>query len=71
MSQVFDTLPDYVFWDIKKPLGKDTPVIQNKYNGFRQYPFCSIFDHINYEEYLDRRNKRENISDAVSHHKPY
>lgn len=36
-SKILETIPDWVFWDIKKPIGVEEQFIQNPYNPFRKY----------------------------------
>ena len=43
----------------------------NPYNPFRKYPYSSFFDLREYEEYMDRRTKKNNLKDAVSIHRRY
>jgi len=66
-----ETIPDHVFWDIKKPLIKEDTKLTNPYNPFRKYPFSSFFELRDYEEYMDRRKKKDNLADGVSLHKRY
>ncbi len=68
---IFETLPDHVFWDIKKPLGKDQINVKNNFNPFRQHPFTSFFDYTSWEEYSDMRLKKENVKDATSKYRLY
>lgn len=70
-QKIFETIPDHVFWDIKKPLTKEPDAHKNPYNPFRQYPFNSFFDLRDYEEYNERRHKKQNIRDAVSLYRRY
>ncbi len=68
---ILETIPDYVFWDIKKPKIKEEERVMNPYNPFRRYPNESFFDIRENEEYNDRRNKKENLKDAVSTYRKY
>jgi hypothetical protein len=43
----------------------------NPYNPFRKYPYSSFFDIREFEEYNDRRRKKENLVDACSIHRRY
>jgi hypothetical protein len=54
-DKIFDTLPDHVFWDIKKPRNVDKEIPVNPYNPFREYPFRDFFEFRDYEEYNDRK----------------
>lgn len=70
-EKIFDTIPAHYFWDIKTPRQKPVSLIKNPYNPFRQYPFESFFDHRSYEEYMDRREKKENLRDGLSLYRRY
>jgi hypothetical protein len=43
----------------------------NPYNSFRKYHTSSFFDAREYEEYMDRRNKKNNLRDNVSTYRRY
>lgn len=70
-QRIFETIPDHVFWDIKKPLNPDKEVAMNPYNPFRMYPNTSFFEMRDYEEYMNRRTRKENLRDAVSTYRRY
>ena len=70
-EKIFDTIPEHVFWDIKKPLGTEVDNFTNPYNPFRGVPFTSFFDRRDYEEYMDRRILKANLKDAVSTYRKY
>ncbi len=57
-EKILETIPDHVFWDIKKPLTADPQRFMNPYNSFRQYHTTSFFDAREYEEYMDRRTRK-------------
>jgi hypothetical protein len=60
-----------VFWDIKTPRHEVDQLKKNPYNPFRQVPFSSFFDHRQYEEYMDRRERKENLRDGQSLYRRY
>ena len=70
-DRIFDTIPHHAFWDIKVPVREDPQKFMNPYNSFRQYPTSSFFDAREYEEYMDRRTKKENLNDGVSTRRRY
>ena len=70
-EQIFDTIPDHHFWDIKVPLMRKEYQELNPYNPFRAEPFNSFFDHRDYEEYLERKEKQENLRNGVSLYRRY
>ena len=53
-DKIFDTLPDHVFYDIKKPLEKTPEGIWNKYNPARPHPNSNFFDMRAHEDYFMR-----------------
>lgn len=70
-DRILDTIPEHVFWDIKTPLVQDMKKHMNPYNPFREYPTQSFFDAREYEEYMSRRTKKENILDGISTRRRY
>jgi len=71
IMKIFETLPDHVFWDVKKPqMGTHQKYI-NPNNPFRQYPFDSFFDMLDNEAYNDRRNLKHNLNDATAIYRKY
>jgi hypothetical protein len=70
-QKIFSTIPDHVFWDIKKPVNSDETKITNPYNPFRKYPFESFFDLRDYEEYMNRRVEKNNLRDNISLYRRY
>lgn len=70
-EKILDTIPDHVFWDIKTPQVKDQQKFMNPYNSFRQYHISSFFDSREYEEYMDRRTRKQNLRDGISTHRRY
>ncbi len=70
-DRILDTIPDYVFWDIKTPQLPDMQRVMNPYNAFRQYHTSSFFDAREYEEYMERRTHKNNLNDGVSTRRRY
>lgn len=70
-EKIFDTIPEHVFWDIKVPQLRDPQRFMNPYNSFRKYPVASFFDHREYEEFHDRRIRKNNMTDGVSLYRRY
>lgn len=70
-EKIFETIPDHHFWDIKTPLTRKLHHINNPYNPFRPYPFSSFFELRDYEEYIDRKEKGENIKTGISLYRRY
>lgn len=70
-QKIFETIPDHVFWDIKKPLIPDQQKFMSPYNPFRKYPYSSFFDLKDYDEFTHRRSRKENLRDAISLYRRY
>jgi hypothetical protein len=70
-DKILDTIPEYVFWDIKTPTVRDPQRFMNPYNPFRQYHVSSFFDSREYEEFMDRRTRKTNQNDGVSTRRRY
>lgn len=69
--KIFETIPEHVFWDIKKPLIGEQNKIHNPYNPFRKYPYESFFDMRDNDEYMQRRTHKDNIRDNISYFRRY
>jgi len=69
--QIFETIPDNFFWDIKTPLVKREYGNPNPYNPFRKYPFESFFDFRDFDEYNERRKLQHNLRSGVSLYRRY
>lgn len=70
-EKILDTIPDHAFWDIKTPQVADPQRFMNPYNSFRKYHVSSFFDSREYEEYMDRRTKKEFLRDSISTYRRY
>ena len=70
-ERIFNTLPNYFFWDIKRPNRPDNLDYKNQYNPARKVPFDSFFDMRQQEEFFDRRQIKMNLIDSVSTHRKY
>lgn len=70
-QRIFKTLPDHVFWDIKKPLQDGLHKRDNRYNTFRGREYRDFFEMRDAEEYLDSQQHQRNINNSISKHKQY
>jgi hypothetical protein len=71
-DKIFDTLPDHVFYDIKKPLDKENESFWNEYNPARRHAHSSFFDMRRHEDYFINQNKKQdNIKNNVSYYRKY
>ena len=68
-AKIFKTLPDHVFWDIKKPRSKDLDddeMFANPYNPARADPTRDFFDARVNEQWLKDKKEQKNINPTVS-----
>lgn len=70
-QKIFRTIPEWVFWDIKRPKNNEYKMVQNNYNPFRKHHTESFFDARDYEEYMERRTHKNNLADGVSLYRRY
>jgi hypothetical protein len=70
-DRILDTIPDHAFWDIKRPLVPDQKRFINPYNPFREYHTSSFFEAREYEDFMSRHTKKNNIKDGVSTRRRY
>lgn len=70
-DKIFKTIPDHVFWDIKKPLQEDLETYSNKYNPARKAPYDDFFDMRKHEAYQRRQREKRNLTENISFHKRY
>ena len=59
-DKIFDTLPDHVFWDIKKPLQQEPEAHWNKYNHARATAGTNFFDMRNTDRYFRSQKIKDN-----------
>lgn len=69
--KILDTIPDFVFWDIKTPQIHKPFVRQNRYNGFRGREYRDFFEMRGTEEYMERFQKKYNLNTACTTHRLY
>jgi len=69
-AKIFNTIPDYVFWDIKKPLSPERTVRSNRYNPLRGAD-RDFFEMRNMEEYHVRQKNRDNLNDSTTLYSQY
>lgn len=70
-DKIFSTIPDHVFWDIKKPQVKDPVLTKNRYNPFRGREYDNFFEMREAEEYLHQQEKKDNTNPSVSMYRRY
>jgi hypothetical protein len=60
-----------VFWDIKKPIGKDELLHLNKYNPARAVYNTDFFDIRTNEKWMHERKVNEMLAPSVSYFRNY
>jgi hypothetical protein len=65
-ERIFATIPDHIFWDIKKPLQPAPLMKRNRYNPFRGKEFENFFAQRDFEGYIEEQERHENRNAAVS-----
>lgn len=70
-SKIFDTIPDHVFWDIKRPINAEKRLPMNPYNPARRVANDSFFEFRVQESWMKERREKRLIAPAVSKHRNY
>ena len=66
-QKIFDRIPDYYFWDIKKPNLPFKPFTRkNKHNPFRGREHRDFFEMRATEQYFDSQELMDNLNPSVS-----
>lgn len=72
LQAIYKTIPDYVFWDIKKPLkGNDLDVPRNRYNPARADPIDDFFEARKHEQWLVGREANRNVNTTITRYRQY
>jgi len=58
-QKIFATLPDHVFWDIKRPINAKSMIRTNRYNPFRGREYNNFFDMRASEQYMKQQKQKE------------
>ena len=71
-DKILETIPDHVFWDIKKPINQTTDIVNgNRYNPFRGREYDSFFEMRDQEDYQEKQEKKQNVNDSISMFRRY
>jgi len=70
-GKIFNTIPDFVFWDIKKPLVGENHHITNPYNPGRAHHNTDFFDMRSQEQWATDRSAMRNIHCGISTRQKY
>lgn len=70
-DKIFDTLPDHVFWDIKRPLNEDPESYWNKYNNARAPAGTNFFEMRSTERYFRSQKLHDNQHANISYYRKY
>lgn len=69
--KIYKTLPDHVFWDIKKPLVAEEVTYENPYNPGRAHYNVNFFEARKLEQWHRSRKDRKYLEAGVSHYGNY
>lgn len=69
--KILDTIPDHVFWDIKKPINKETEMKLNRYNPARKIANDDFFDFRSQDEWMKERSEKRLLKPSVSKFRNY
>jgi len=69
--KIFKTLPDYVFWDIKKPRQEELETYDNPYNSGRAHPHVNFFETRKLEDWHNIRKDKRFLDAGVSRYGNY
>lgn len=70
-QKILATIPEHVFWDIKKPQQSSPIIRKNRYNPFRGREFENFFEMRASETWMDNQSKKQNLNDSVSMYRRY
>lgn len=70
-DKILETIPEHVFFDIKKPLHEQQDVPMNKYNPARKVAGSNFFDMRKNYAYFKERDEKNMIAPSVSLHVDY
>lgn len=71
-EKILGTIPDHVFWDIKKPQNQREQIMQkNRYNPFRGKEYDNFFEMRDMEEWHDKTDKKSNVNSSISNFRKY
>jgi len=70
-DKILETIPEHVFWDIKKPLVSQENYYMNPYNPARKYPGENFFDIRTTEAWMLDRATNNKLKANVSTYKTY
>lgn len=71
IDQIYKTIPDHAFWDIKAPLTEFTSPRINQYNPCKPTTTSNFFDHRTNDEWMERYKKKRNTRDSISLFRQY
>ena len=70
-SKIFDTIPSFVFYDIKKPRIEATVYPDNPTNPSRKNPNVDFFEMRKYEQWVQNRKEQKNLVNGISDYRNY
>lgn len=70
-DQIYQTIPEHAFWDIKVPLTEFSSPRINQYNPCKPPTTFSFFEHRINDEWMERYKKKRNTRDSISLFRAY
>ena len=70
-DKILKTIPDWVFWDIKKPTEEPGQVFMNRFNPGRRVENENFFDARSWDAYLKEKHNQRKVAPTVSHYSNY
>lgn len=70
-EKIISTIPDFVFWDIKKPLTPEEDHHAHPYHPGRSVSNTDFFSMRKNEDWLHRKAQKQNVRNEISIHKRY
>lgn len=67
-DKILKTIPDFVFWDIKKPTEEPGKVFMNRYNPGRRVENENFFDARQWDAYKKEKEEQKKLAPSVSHY---
>lgn len=72
-TKIFKTLPDHVFYDIKKPMFKymEESIRYNTINPTRKHWADDFFEYRELDEWRENRYTKRDLNQSISHYRRY
>lgn len=70
-DRILKTIPDFAFWDIKKPIDAEAKIQMNKYNPGRRVQNENFFDARAWDAYVKEKEEQRKVAPTVTHYNNY